>query len=79
MWENIVEPDGNTAHEYRMLIPKATKAHSEYVIIIAFPLNQWLQEHALMLRYTYIACLVMTRFVTFVVFFRPYLRKPSSP
>jgi len=26
-------------------------------------LQQWLQEHALMLRYTYIASLVMTRFV----------------
>ena len=27
-------------------IPKATNKHSQYVILIAFPLNQWLQEHA---------------------------------
>jgi hypothetical protein len=39
-------------------IPKATNTHSEYVIPIAFPLQQWLQEPASMLRYTYIACLV---------------------
>jgi len=31
--------------------------HSEYVILIAFPLQQWLRERTSMLRYTYIACL----------------------
>jgi hypothetical protein len=31
---------------------------SEYVILIAFPLQQWLNQRASMLRYTYIACLV---------------------
>jgi hypothetical protein len=35
-------------------IPKAIKTHSEYVIIIAFPQEQWLYESASMLRYTYI-------------------------
>ena len=30
--------------------------HSEYVILIAFPLQQWLNERASVLRYTYIAC-----------------------
>jgi hypothetical protein len=40
-------------------ITKATNTHSEYVIVIAFPLQQWLHERASMLRYTYIACLVM--------------------
>jgi len=34
--------------------------HSEYVIIVAFPLRQWFHERACMLRYTYIAWLVMT-------------------
>ena len=29
--------------------------HSEYVILIDFPLQQWLRERALVLRYTYIA------------------------
>jgi hypothetical protein len=40
-------------------ITKATNTHSEYVIRIAFPLQQWLHERASMLRYTYIACLVL--------------------
>ena len=32
--------------------PNATDTHSEYVILIAFPLQQWLQERASMLRYS---------------------------
>ena len=39
-------------------IPKATEKLIEYVILIAFPLQQWLQEPVSMLHYTYIACLV---------------------
>jgi hypothetical protein len=39
-------------------IPKATETHSEYVILIALPQQQWLHELASMLRYTYIAYLV---------------------
>jgi len=41
------------------LITKSTGTHSEYVILTAFPLQQWLHERASMLRYTYIACLVL--------------------
>jgi hypothetical protein len=37
-------------------INKATDRHSEYVILIAFPRQQWLRERAPMLRYTHIAC-----------------------
>jgi hypothetical protein len=39
-------------------IPKATNTHThtQYVIFPAFPLQQWLQERAVILRYTYIAC-----------------------
>ena len=40
-------------------IPKVTKTHSEYVILIAFPLQQWLHEGASVLRHKYIACLVI--------------------
>jgi len=40
-------------------ILKATNTHSEYVILIVFPPQQWLHERASMLRYTYIACLVL--------------------
>ena len=36
----------------------STDTHSEYVILIVFPLQQWLRERAPMLLYTYIACLV---------------------
>ena len=39
-------------------IPKAINTHSEYVIIIAYPLQQWLEERVSMSRYTHIACLV---------------------
>ena len=35
-----------------MLDVLGINTHSEYVILIAFPLRQWLQERALMLRYT---------------------------
>jgi hypothetical protein len=40
-------------------IPKATNTHSQYVIIIVFPLQQLLHERVSLLRYTYIACLVL--------------------
>ena len=40
-------------------IPKATNTHSEYVMLIAFPLQQWLHERASILCYTYIACIVV--------------------
>jgi len=36
-------------------IPKVTNVHSEYVILVAPLLHQWLHEHASMLRSTYIA------------------------
>jgi len=44
-------------------IPKATNTHSYYVILIAFPLQQWLHERDSMLRYTYIACHVTMNFL----------------
>jgi len=37
-------------------IPKATNTYSEYVMLIAFPLQQWLYEHTSLLRYTYVHC-----------------------
>jgi hypothetical protein len=40
-------------------ITKTTDTHSEYVIVIVFPRQQWLCKCASMLRYTYIACLVI--------------------
>jgi len=59
----MVEPGRPRMTMWRMRIAywihKATNTHSEYVIRIAFPLQQWLQERASVLRYTYIACLVI--------------------
>jgi hypothetical protein len=39
-------------------VTKATYTHSEYVLFIAFPLQQWLHERASLLRYTYFVYLV---------------------
>jgi hypothetical protein len=62
MWKNIVERDRPQMTTWRMRIScwilKATNAHSEYVIRIAFPWQKWLSERASMLRYTYIVILV---------------------
>ena len=44
-------------------IPKATYTHWEYVIYIAFPLQQWLHKCASMVRFRYLAWLVL--FITF--------------
>ena len=39
-------------------ILKATNTHSDYVILIVYPLQEWFHEHASLLCYTFIACLV---------------------
>jgi len=43
-------------------ITKATNTHSQYVVLIAFSLQQWLHEGSSLLRYTYIGCLVKILF-----------------
>jgi len=40
-------------------IPKVTNTHLEYVVLIAFPLQQWLHERTLMLCYTHTDCLAI--------------------
>jgi hypothetical protein len=60
-WKYIVQP-GSTQMKIWLMriacsISKATNTHSEYVIVVAFLLQQWLKESASMLLYTYIACL----------------------
>ena len=40
-------------------IPKGKDMYSEYVKVIAFPLQQWMQERASVLRYTYITFLII--------------------
>ena len=48
LWKNIFEPGMLQMTTWRMLItcsiPKATNRYLEYVILIAFPLQQWLHD-----------------------------------
>jgi len=44
-------------------ITKATHTHSEYITLIAFPLQQWLHECALMWSYMRITCLFIISLV----------------
>jgi len=48
-------------------IPKATNTHSEYVTLIALPMQQWLRERTSVLFYTYIARLVILDFLHLLV------------
>jgi len=63
MWGNIIGPDRPQLTVWCMriacCIPKATNTHSEYAILIAFALQQWLHECASVLRCTYFAGLVL--------------------
>jgi len=67
MWKNIVEPAKLQMAIWRFRITcwilKATNTHTECVIRIAFPLQQWWGERASMIRCTYIACLDYLRLV----------------
>jgi hypothetical protein len=69
MWKNMVEPERQTTDDSiirRMRIARwitqAADTHSEFVMLIAFPLQRWLHERPSMLRYTYIASLVVNIF-----------------
>jgi len=63
MWKNALESGRPQMSIWRMncacWIPKSTDTHIEYVMLIAFPLQQNLHERASMLRYKYTACLVI--------------------
>ena len=63
MWKNVLELDRPQIKIWRTRIacwiPKATNTLLEYVILIAFPLQQWLHERASILRYAYINCLIL--------------------
>jgi hypothetical protein len=55
--------DDNMAHAHCMLDTQGYKIHSEYVILTAFPLQEWLHERVSILRCRYIACLVICIYV----------------
>jgi len=60
MWKNVVEVDRPQVTVWCVCIacwiPKATNTHSDYVILTAFLLQQWLHERSTMLR-IYAHCL----------------------
>jgi hypothetical protein len=65
LWDNVEKygrarhaTDDNTIRRMRIAcwITKAIETHSEYVILIAFPRQQWLRERASMIR-LYVHCL----------------------
>ena len=63
MYKKAVQPDRPQMAIRRKRaecwLPQTTNTHSEYVIIIVFPMQQWLQERASVLRYAYIADIVL--------------------
>jgi len=62
MCKNVLDLDRPQMTLWRMFLacgtPKATNTHSECVILIAFPLKQWLHRGASILHCTHTACLV---------------------
>jgi hypothetical protein len=46
-------------------ITKVTNTYSEYVILVALPLQQWLHEFVSMLRYTFVSCVILNLFSYF--------------
>jgi hypothetical protein len=52
MWKNIVQRGWPQITIWRMRIacwiPKDTNTHAEYLVHLAFPLQQWLNERAAM-------------------------------
>jgi hypothetical protein len=57
LWKNVVERGRPQMTIWRMgTAPKATNTHSQYLILTAFPPQQWLQKHASMLSNMYSAC-----------------------
>ena len=67
-WTNMVQPERSQVIIRRMsiafCITKATDTHSEYVIIlISFPLQQWLQDCATIVRYT---CILLNKWCTLI-------------
>ena len=82
MWKNIVLPDRPQMTIWRMRIacriPKATNTHSEYVMLIAFPLQQLLHERPSMLRYSTPHVLLQQRRCVFTARYGLNVQKPGA-
>ena len=65
MWRIIVELDSPQMTIWctyiACCITEATNTHLAYVILTAFPLQQWLHKHASVLHYLYITCLFICK------------------
>ena len=63
MYKNIVEPGRPLMTTWRMRIalwiPKSTNTFSDYVTLIAFPLQRWLHERTSVFRSKHIASLLV--------------------
>jgi len=82
MWKNTVEPGKLQKTLWVMHIVcwilEATNKLSEYVMLIVFPLQQWLYKHASMLSHVYIACLVFVHHLLQVCLLNsPILNRPA--
>ena len=74
MWKNIVDsdrPQMTIIQRMRIAcwILRATSRHSECVILIVFPLQQWLNKRASSLYYTYIVCFVNFKILRYLFYF----------
>ena len=73
VWKHIVEGDWPQMTAWCMCIAcwliKPIKTHSEYVILIAFPLQQWLHERAsvISLSVRCVSCIVGIQFISFFI------------
>jgi hypothetical protein len=76
MWKNIVQSGRQqmTVRHTHIACWIPTNRLSQYVILIALSLQQWLQERPSVLYYTYIACLVFQTTVQNVLL-HPKVRK----
>jgi hypothetical protein len=70
MCKNVVELGMPQITAWQMRIScwihKATTTHSEYVILIDFPVYHWLHKHASELHYAYFSCLGRACYMTFL-------------
>jgi hypothetical protein len=66
MWKNLRDKNTKIIRRRKDALSmknnsgKNTDTHSDYVIHIAFPRQQWLRERASLLRYTYSVCPVLS-------------------
>jgi hypothetical protein len=67
MSKAFVELDTPWCMRIACCITKVTDTRSEYVILIAFPLQKWVYERASILRYMYVAYLVYKRDFAYVM------------